>query len=116
MCPEPSHRVIPRAGAHPLLHIRFPKTIPFFFSFLFFKTSKKGFSEFKQQKHTAIAFGKTDVSFKWPQKLNIDTFNLALRADVLKQSFAESSVQYVFLSLLLQRMRGVGSTKVTRMK
>lgn len=36
----------------------------------------------------------------------IDTFNLAFYDDILKQSFAKSSVQYVFLSLLLQRMQG----------
>lgn len=45
----------------------------------------------------------------------IDTFNLAFDDGILKQSLAKSSVQYVFLSLLLQRMQG-GLDKVTRMK
>lgn len=36
----------------------------------------------------------------------IDTFNLRFHDNILKQSFAKSSVQYVFLSLLLQRMQG----------
>lgn len=43
------------------------------------------------------------IYFKWSgEKSNPGKFNLEFHDDILKQSFAKSSVQYVFLSLLLQ--------------
>lgn len=52
-----------------------------------------------------MPFVKQMCLIKMAQK-KTDTFNLALHDDILKQSLAKSSVQYVFLSLLLQRMQG----------
>lgn len=58
----------------------------------------------EQQNTLRCLLVKQGCHFKMDQK-KIGTFNLAFHNDILKQSFAKLSVQYVFLSLLLQRMQ-----------